>query len=542
MADARQLQEYEEQDESFSFDTQDIGALVKRRKWYVVLPTVLLLPIAVAVAFLLPSLYRSEAMILVERPNVPPELVSTTVTTTLVERVHTIQRRFLATENLTNLVHKYELYEDDKDSVAGIVENLRSSITVSLMPTERQGPNVAFTVSSQSADPYVAQVVTKELVDWYMRENTQARQRQAESASQFLSREAAALKEEIAKIESRLADMRIRYDGSLPTQREQNLQQLSAVQAQITSLDFEAETLKKRKHTLEDEIAYVPAYGPYVVGEERVLGPEEQLKALQLQLMELSTQYTPAHPDVVALRQKIQSLQGRIANRAGAEAAPATQQVPDNPRYIRLQEQIQGVAQELDVLARRRALFETQAQEIAQRLARTDQIEQQYNALVRDYASATDDYAAIRRKELSAGLGQSLEAEQMSERFSLIEPPRLPTEPDSPNRMMILFAGSLLSVGAGFATGVVAELLDPAIHGSKRLAKITGAAPLVVVPYIRTPAEIRRAWLRYGLYGVLVVALIGAGLTFVHLQVMPLDVLWLTISRPIEDLFASLLS
>ena len=540
MTGGRQLQEYEEQDESFSFDSQAVGALIKRRKWQVILPAILLFPIAVAVAFVLPSIYRSEAMILVERPNVPPELVSTTVTTTLMERVQTIQRRFLATENLADFIHKYELYEDgNKESVPSVVDKLRNAIDVSLVPTERHGPNVAFTVSSESPDPYIAHLVTKELVDWYMRENVQARQRQAESASQFLAKEASALKEEIAKLERQLSDLRVQYDGSLPTQRDQNLQQLSRTQEQILSLDFEGETLKERKRILQDEIALVPAFGPYVVGEERVLGPEEQLKSLQLQLMELSGQYTPAHPDIIGLRQRIESLKARVASRG--DSGSAGQQAPDNPRYIRLQEQIQAIDRELDVLARRRVVVEAQAEEIAQRLARTDEIEQQYNALVRDYRSATDDYATIRRKELSADLGQSLEAEQMSERFSLIEPPRVPNQPDSPNRLLILLAGGLLSIGAGFATGVLAELLDPAIHGSKRLAKITGSAPLVVVPYIQTRAETHRVWLRYGLFALTGLMVIGAGLTFVHLQLVPMDVLWLTITRTIEAVFVPLL-
>lgn len=543
MTGSRQLQEYEEQDESFSFDTQEIGALFKRRKWHVILPAVLLLPIAIAVAVLLPPIYRSEAMILVERPNVPPELVSTTVTTTLMERVQTIQRRFLATENLTELVRKHNLAQDGQhdEAVAHVVEELRKNISVALVPTDRQGPNVAFTVSSDSPDPYVAHVVTNELVDWYMRENAQARQRQAESASQFLAKEAAALREEIARIEKQLADMRVAYDGSLPGQREQNLQQLTRIQEQIATLDFEAGTLRERKRSLQDEMALVPPYGPYVVGEQRVLGPEEQLKALQLQLVELSGQYTPAHPDIIALRQKIAALQERVSGRGGGSDA-ATSQAPDNPRYLRLREQIQAIDQELEVLARRRALVEAQTQEISQRLARTEEIEQRYNALVRDHRSASDDYATIRRKELSADLGQSLEAEQMSERFTLIEPPRVPKQPDSPNRLLILVAGSVLSVGAGFATGVVAELLDPAVHGSKRLAKITGAAPLVVVPYIRTRAELRRVWLRYGLSVLAGLALIGGALAFIHLQLVPLDVVWRTIRQSLDALLAPLLS
>jgi polysaccharide biosynthesis transport protein len=540
MTGTRQLQEYEEQDESLSFDTQDIAALVKRRKWHVILPAVLLLPIAFAVALLLPSVYRSEAMILVERPDVPPELVSTTVTTTLMERVHTIQRRFLATENLKDFVHKHELYEDatSDESVGELINKIRKSVTVDLVPTGRQGPSVAFTVSSDNTDPYIAHLVTMELVEWYMRENAQARQRQAESASQFLAKEATALKEEIAKVEKQLAELRIQYDGSLPGQREQNLQQLTRIQEQVRNLDFEVTTLRERRRSLQDEIALVPAYGPYVVGEQRVLGPEEQLKALQLQLVELSGQYTSVHPDIIALRQRIETLQGRLAGRGSATA----QQAPDNPRYLRLQEQIQAIDQELEIVARRRAMAEAETEEVAARLARTEEIEQQYNALVRDYRSATDDYATIRRKELSADLGQSLEAEQMSERFTLIEPPRVPSDPDSPNRLMILFAGSLLAVGAGFATGVLAELFDPAIYGSKRLAKITGAAPLVVVPYIQTRAETRRVWLRYGLFVLAALVLIGAGLTFVHLQLVPLDVLWITISEPIEALFVPFFS
>jgi polysaccharide biosynthesis transport protein len=535
MTGARQLQEYEEQDESFSFDAQDIAALVKRRKWHVIVPAILLLPIAVAVAFLLPSIYRSEAMILVERPNVPPELVTTTVTTTLMERVQTIQRRFLTTENLTDFIHKNQIYEDgDSESVPEVISKIRKSIDVSLVPagTGRQSANIAFTVSSEGRDPYLAHLITQELVEWYMRENAQARQRQAESTSQFLAKEAESLKKEIDKLEKQLSELRVRYDGSLPTQRDQNLQQLNRVQEQLATMDFEAETLRERKRILQNEIALVPAFGPYVVGEQRVLGPDEQLKSLELQLMELSGQYTSAHPDIISLRQRIESLRARVANRGSAG-----QQTPDNPRYLRLQEQIQAINQELDVLARRRSTVEAQTDEIAARLARTEEIEQQYNALVRDYRSATDDFATIRRKELSAGLGQSLEAEQMSERFSLIEPPRVPKNPDSPNRLLILFAGSLLSVGAGFATGFLAELLDPAIHGSKRLAKITGSAPLVVVPYIRTRSEIHRVWLRYGLIVLTGMLVIGAGLMFVHLQVVPLEDLWLTISQPVEALF-----
>jgi hypothetical protein len=84
-------------------------------------------------------------------------------------------------------------------------------------------------------------------------------------------------------------------------------------------------------------------------------------------------------------------------------------------------------------------------------------------------------------------------------------------------------------------------LLDPAIHGSKRLAKITGSAPLVVVPYIQTRAETHRVWLRYGLFALTGLMVIGAGLTFVHLQLGPMDVLWLTITRTIEAVFVPLL-
>jgi uncharacterized protein involved in exopolysaccharide biosynthesis len=80
----------------------------------------------------------------------------------------------------------------------------------------------------------------------------------------------------------------------------------------------------------------------------------------------------------------------------------------------------------------------------------TPMVEQELSSLQREY-----DNEREKNKNLSERYSTALEQEQIArnrggERFSVLYPAYLPTEPDSPNRLRIL----LLSIGAGFGLGL----------------------------------------------------------------------------------------
>ena len=59
---------------------QDYIAFLRRRKWFIVVPWLVILCIASVVAYILPPVYQSKATILIESQQVPEDLVRTTVT------------------------------------------------------------------------------------------------------------------------------------------------------------------------------------------------------------------------------------------------------------------------------------------------------------------------------------------------------------------------------------------------------------------------------------------------------------------------------
>ena len=119
-----------------------------------------------------------------------------------------------------------------------------------------------------------------------------------------------------------------------------------------------------------------------------------------------------------------------------------------------------------------------------------------------------------------------MEQERKGERFVMVEPPNLPIDPSSPNRLAIAVIGLILAIGVGFGSALLLEALDGSVKDERTLTRLTGAPPFASVGYIETHAEaIAGKQLRRKLICGVLGALI-AGLFFIHFVVKPLDVLW----------------
>ena len=93
---------------------------------------------------------------------------------------------------------------------------------------------------------------------------------------------------------------------------------------------------------------------------------------------------------------------------------------------------------------------------------------------------------------MEAKLAESLETESKGERFTVIDPPRLPEAPIKPNRFALLFLGVVLAVGSGLGSVALRQALDHGVYGPRALESITGSAPLAVIPYIDASGRARR--------------------------------------------------
>jgi hypothetical protein len=170
-------------------------------------------------------------------------------------------------------------------------------------------------------------------------------------------------------------------------------------------------------------------------------------------------------------------------------------------------------------------------QDYATRLERTTGIEPDYLVLTRDRDTSGQKYQDIRSRLLEAKVSEGLEIQQKGERFSLIDPPSLPEKPDKPNRLAIVLLGCILAIGGGIGSGAAAEMLDHSIRSPEQLARLTQLAPLAMIPFMPNEQDLSRAVRRRRLLQGAGVGAFVTVLAFMHVFVMPLDVLWFVLLR-----------
>ena len=140
-------------------------------------------------------------------------------------------------------------------------------------------------------------------------------------------------------------------------------------------------------------------------------------------------------------------------------------------------------------------------------------------------------YEDLSRKVMEANVALGLEKEQKGERFTLIDPARLPEKPFKPNRLAIGLIGLVLGIGTGVGFAALREFSDQSIHSPLDLAKVSPLPLLVSVPTILTPHGSGEAAIQAVVWGVATLVGIGVCIFAFHTLVMDLNVFWAKLMR-----------
>src|SRR5713226_6689550 len=147
----------EEAGQSYFLQPSFYWQLIKRRALYFVVPFILVLPVGLAVAVLLPATYVSEGKILVQSQQIPTELVRPTVTSAAQERIQVIEQRTMTRENLLAILDKFQLFPEKRSflSATELVELMKKSATIAPLAeplafnqirSRGDNPTIVFTV------------------------------------------------------------------------------------------------------------------------------------------------------------------------------------------------------------------------------------------------------------------------------------------------------------------------------------------------------------------------------------------------------------
>ena len=522
--------------------------------------------------------------ILIEQQGIPEDLVRSTITSYADQRIQTISQRVMTIPNLSKLIERLDLYREERDSatMAALVDRMRKDIHMEMVSADVVDPRsgrateatIAFKLGFESEFPDQAQRVANEIVSLFLDENLKNRREVAKEASVFLAEEAQKLGQQIDNLEAKLAVFKEKHAESLPEMQAVNLRSLERMEEQVRDNIGQQRALDERIIYLKSELAQINPYSNrYSSTGERVLSPVDRLTLLETEYVVIASRYSESHPDRIKMEREIAALRAEVGGTDTAdlkrklavlrselrvledryspnhpdvqskqrEVASAEKQIRaaknrttfsltgvqgDNPAYVQLSAQLQAAQAELSSLELSQEELSIEVKAVEARLAEGPKIESEYLRLNREYDNATQEFASIKEKEMTANLSESLEADSKAERFVLIEPPLLPDGPIKPNRVAILFLGFAVSVAGGFGHVALREGLDSSVHGAKGVAAVTGSAPISTIPYIMTGREKARNLVRALLIGLVVVVLLVGIVLIIHYFYQSMDLLY----------------
>jgi polysaccharide chain length determinant protein (PEP-CTERM system associated) len=461
------------------------------RHWLVVACTLAIgVTLTLFTVRVLPDVYRSTTLIMVEPQDVPQTFVMPTITTRLEERLNALNQEVLSRTRLEAIINDLNLYAgQQKEGVPreNIVDTMRRHIQIEVFANHN-----AFRISFEGDTPQMTQQVTGRLASLYINENLKIREQHATGTTEFLENELQKAKRRLDQQDAQIQKFKQEHMGALPEQQDANMRALDGLRFQQQTVSMALSAAKERKLSLEKQVSEARAAPSVAAGTTSTTGvpatsPRARLQLLQALLADLRSRYTDEHPDVIATQHRISQLQAQLS--AGGDTQPgADPSVP--PELARA---VAGVDLEISRLKTVQDNVEKSIAKYQERVEKTFPNEEQMLSLTRDYEVTKKEYQSMLDKKLDAQVSQNLEERQKGERFRVLDPANLPESPVRPNRRVLALAGLAGSVALAVGLPILFWRLDTSLHSADELAAY--AVPvLAVIPQAPTHDVLRRWW------------------------------------------------
>jgi polysaccharide chain length determinant protein (PEP-CTERM system associated) len=481
----------------YSFDT--VVQIIRRRKWLIVIPAVLIAATGAVWTHSLPNIYRADTLILVVPQRVPESYVKSTVTTRIEDRLQSISQQILSRTRLEQVISDFNLYPEERKHqiMEDIIERMRTQdIQVDIVKGD------AFRVSYQAGDPHVAMRVTERLASLFIDESLRDREVLAEGTSQFLIAQLDEARRQLVLNEKKLEEYQRAHNGELPSQMSANLQGQHntemALQTLGESLNRDRERRLMYERTVTDLVELPESPKPTATAAappDLAQTAVEELRTQEQALLAVELKLKPEHPDVKKLRRSVEELRARVeAEKLASEmraAKPVAAVNIDPARRKRLSDakaeldnldrQMQAKIAEENRLRGVLAMYQARIEAAPAR-------EAELAALTRDYETLQQTYRGLLTKKEESQISANLERRQIGEQFKVLDPARMPEKPASPDRPRLYLMFVVIALGVGFGLAGAAEYFDRTLRTEADVRAALNLAVLATVPYMREVA------------------------------------------------------
>ncbi len=470
----------------------DLLKRTMRHAWLVALITIVGAGLSVMLALMKKPSYSSETVLLYQEKISQSVLQGRHVATGSRTQSARFKEMLLSRTTLKAVVEEFNLYPNVVEAQGSVAaaENLR------LLVDFRDRGAGTFRISFLGETPEQAQQVTARLATLLQDKDDSVRKEQAEQTKKFLENEKVAAENILFEAESAYATFASRHPEFVVESATggasgagASIRAAAEKSAKPTAGRSRIDTLRRAARRLRDRIANpdAPVVATPSRSNRRVESPALQRARAELadakrSFADKSNRFTPKHPDVIAAKNNVAEVTGRLKRLEAAEKSsrPATVApvVTPTTSVEDLKKELARIDSEISRLSATTTTDKPEKDTIANELVK---LETEHARLLRQTDVAAQRLSSLESRVFTAEITASSEFAEAA-KLVVIDEAYLPARPAGKGRKMLAMAGTVvfMCLGCGLALGLA--LLDDRVYRRADIDDLGIAPVLVVIP------------------------------------------------------------
>jgi len=478
-----------------NFEWRDYLKILDRRKWYFIIPFLLVLPLGVYKIVSNKPVYVSTCTIKIQPSSLHllPNTIKQSLPKVSQPMAFGVKKEIMHQDYLNQVIDHLNLEEDPRFRLEAekvkasfpdmsfeeavqhyLLKMLNQSVRV-----ENYGPDVVV-VKAYARSPELAYSIVKTLCDIYINDSLRRAMSSVKNALNFNDEQIALFKKRVEEAERKLEEFK----------RELITNDLSEETISRDALDRIHNAIVSLEITIKDKRDYVQFIEEQFKTDNDVPLPDspaiqkyqEKIDRQIQEMAELMKTFSWKSPEVINVNRKINDNREAIKTelqRLYKEKYPGID-VPTLNLYLE-----RAVTQiDLSIMQRKKEAFNKLVRAFKEEKSQDPSREMLLAKLQSEVRVNRQIYNMFMQKNQGAQIEETVSEEEASDRFKILAHPRRPLQPVNASSNMILIVTLVAGMGLGGCSVYVREYLDTSIRSVNEAESLYGVPVIGVLPYL----------------------------------------------------------
>ncbi len=415
-----------------------------------------------------PKIYVSSSIVEVDEQNIlTPLLEGSAIATAIKDQARNAKQLIFSKRALEKVIEVLSIEtnsmtDKQKDE---LWETVRDNASV-----ENMGANL-IQISYRSKDPGRSKLLATTLTNLFLSESIEGKRRESEGAYAFIADQAKEYHQKLLNSEEALKEFRSNNLGADPASSAVVNDRILELQRSIEQSNLALTEAKIRMENIDAQLSGEAEVSAHLTREGQL---QERINVLQSNLDTLRMTYLETYPDIIIIKDQIDSLKTAIENVSNEDSNTLVQSGKLNPLFQELRAKRSTFTTELAALKTR--IKETN-QLLIKEKARARQINNAvavYAQLTRDYDGNRSLYDKLQKQRENARVSMNIDIANQGMTLKIKEQAALPIRPVGMRFIHFAVFGLLGALIAPFGLAFLMGSIDSSFKSLITLQKLKG--------------------------------------------------------------------